>query len=216
MDSSSANAGVWSGPSPTLNPESLSLLREGISLVLSQWTALRMAIENEWGGRDSHRKSEELVSTILYWFTQSKPPLYIDDLENILDENLVLSFNTEIEDGSVEEVAEHLMIMHEDCLKGNFEPIEKLRKLGPGTNAISQSRRVIDDKEDESSDEEISDMMVDEPKPNEMAVDKPNKMAMDEPKPNKMAMDEPKPKQMTDEEGWSVVPPRRNRGKRSG
>ncbi|XP_038970166.1 pre-rRNA-processing protein TSR2 isoform X2 [Phoenix dactylifera] len=178
MDSSSANAGVWSGPSPTLNPESLSLLREGISLVLSQWTALRMAIENEWGGRDSHRKSEELVSTILYWFTQSKPPLYIDDLENILDENLVLSFNTEIEDGSVEEV--------------------------------------IDDKEDESSDEEISDMMVDEPKPNEMAVDKPNKMAMDEPKPNKMAMDEPKPKQMTDEEGWSVVPPRRNRGKRSG
>ena len=31
-------------------------------------------------------------------------PLYIDDLENIVDENMVLSFNTEIEDGSIEEV----------------------------------------------------------------------------------------------------------------
>lgn len=34
--------------------------------------------------------------------------------------------------------------------------------------------------------------------------------------PNKTALDEPKPKLMTDEEGWSVVAPRRNRGKRSG
>ena len=58
--------------------------------------------------------------------------------------------------------------------------------------------QVIDDNDNESSDEEIVDMMVDEPKP------------------NKMAVDEPKPKQMTDEEGWSVVVPRRNRGKRSG
>nr|XP_010932466.1 pre-rRNA-processing protein TSR2 [Elaeis guineensis] len=198
MDSSSASASGQPGPSPTLTSESLSLLREGISLVLSRWTALRMAVENEWGGRDSHRKSEELVSTVLSWFTQSKPPLYIDDLESILDENMVLSFNTEIEDGSIEEVAEQLMIMHEDCLKGNYEPIEQLRKLGPGTSAVSQSRQVVDDNEDESSGEEISDMMVDEPKP------------------NKMAVDEPKPKQTTDEEGWSVVVPRRNRGKRSG
>lgn len=198
MASSSASAGGQPGPFPTLNPESPSLLCEGISLVLSQWTALRMAVENEWGGRDSHRKSEELVSTILSWFAQSKPPLYIDDLENMLDENMVLSFNTEIEDGSIEEVAEQLMILHEDCLKGNYEPIEKLRKLGPGTSAVSQSRQVVDDNDDESSDEEIADMMVDEPKP------------------NKMVVDEPKPKQMTDEEGWSVVVPRRNRGKRSG
>ena len=41
-----------------------------------------------------------------------------------------------------EQVAEQLMIMHEDCLKGNYESIEKLRKLGPGTSAVSQSRQV--------------------------------------------------------------------------
>lgn len=41
-----------------------------------------------------------------------------------------------------EQVAEQLMIMHEDCLKGNYESIEKLRKLGLGTSAVSQSRQV--------------------------------------------------------------------------
>lgn len=34
------------------------------------------------------------------------------------------------------------MIMHEDCLKGNYESIEKLRNSGPRINAVSQSRRV--------------------------------------------------------------------------
>jgi len=54
-----------------------------------------------------------------------------------------------------------------------------------------------EDDEDESSDEEASEMMVDEP-------------AMPR------AVDNPKPKEMPDEEGWSVVAPRRNRGKKSG
>lgn len=35
------------------------------------------------------------------------------------------------------------MIMHEECLQGNFESIEKLRMSVPITNALSQSKRVI-------------------------------------------------------------------------
>ena len=31
-------------------------------------------------------------------------PLYVEDLENLLQESLLLSFNTEIKDGSLEEV----------------------------------------------------------------------------------------------------------------
>uniref|UniRef100_A0A2N9GKY8 non-specific serine/threonine protein kinase n=1 Tax=Fagus sylvatica TaxID=28930 RepID=A0A2N9GKY8_FAGSY len=53
-------------------------------------------------------------------------PLYLDDLEAILDEGLV-SLNTEAEDGSVEEVAYKLMVMHEECLEGKFQ-IESLRE----------------------------------------------------------------------------------------
>lgn len=157
-----------------------------------------MAIQNQWGGRDSLKKSHNLASSILSWFSQSKEPLYVDDLENILDESMALSFNAEIEDGSIEEVAEQLMVMHEECLKGNHESIENLRMSVPGTNAVSQSKRVINDDEDESSDEEASDMMVDEPVVPKMAEEKP------------------KLKEVDNEDGWSVVAPRRNRGKKSG
>lgn len=55
-----------------LSPQSLSFLGEGISLVFSRWMALQMAVENGWGGQESQLKSEELVSTVLSWFSQSK------------------------------------------------------------------------------------------------------------------------------------------------
>ncbi|XP_077247252.1 uncharacterized protein LOC143887010 [Tasmannia lanceolata] len=195
------------GPSQALSEESLSVLEEGISLIFSQWTALQMAIQNEWGGKDSRQKSFQLSSDLLSWFLQSKVPHYIDDLENLLDESMMLSFNAEIEDGSIEEVAEQLMIMHEDCIQGNYESIEKLRNSDMGAHSVSQSKQVIDEKYDESSYEEASDMAVDEQKPNP------------EPESKVMVTDELKLKPIKSteaEEGWSIVSPRRSRSKRSG
>ncbi|KAJ8626975.1 hypothetical protein MRB53_020282 [Persea americana] len=162
MDSSSTNG----RSKATLSTETLSALAEGIPLLLSQWTALQMAIQNEWGGRDSRQKSAQLASDLLNWFAHSKVPHYVDDLENMLDETMVLSFNTEVEDGSIEEqVAEQLMIMHEECLQGHFESIENLRKCNEATEAVSLSRQVINDDKDESTEDEASDMAVDETKP---------------------------------------------------
>ncbi|XP_008803387.1 pre-rRNA-processing protein TSR2 isoform X2 [Phoenix dactylifera] len=146
----SGDAGGRERPSPAApTPESLALLREGISLVLSRWTALQMAVRNEWGGRDSGQKSEELASTLLSWFSQSRTPHYVDDLENILDENMLLSFNTTIEDGSIEEIAEQLMIMHEDCIQVNHESVKKLKKSIHMKRAAPQIRQVKHQNEEE-------------------------------------------------------------------
>uniref|UniRef100_A0A5B7AGI8 Pre-rRNA-processing protein TSR2 n=1 Tax=Davidia involucrata TaxID=16924 RepID=A0A5B7AGI8_DAVIN len=106
-------------PSRCLKPEAVSRLRQGISVHLSRWNGLQMAVKNEWGGRDSLKKSEQLAADILSWFSQSKALLCVEDLESLLHESLLLTFNTEIEDGSIEEVAEQLMIMHEEYLQGN-------------------------------------------------------------------------------------------------
>ncbi|KAL5702270.1 hypothetical protein ACHQM5_027506 [Ranunculus cassubicifolius] len=122
--------------------ESHSILAEGISLALSRWNALQMAIQNEWGGRDSLEKSEKLADDLFSWFSQPKVSLCIDDLEHVLDEAMMLSFHTDIEDGSIEEVAEELMLMHEDCLHGNYDSIEKLRTSNSKTRAISLSTKV--------------------------------------------------------------------------
>ncbi|KAK9137369.1 hypothetical protein Sjap_007963 [Stephania japonica] len=114
-----------------------SILSEGIALTLSQWSALQLAIRNQWGGVDSLQKSGQLVAELFSFFSSSRVSLCIDDLENLLYENMVLSFNTDIEDGSIEEVAEGLMILYEECVQGNYESIEKLRKSRYGAKNLS-------------------------------------------------------------------------------
>nr|XP_027120849.1 pre-rRNA-processing protein TSR2-like [Coffea arabica] len=142
---------------PDESPSPFSPFHEGISMLLSRWTALQMAVQNQWGGRDSFMKSQQLAYEINSWFSQPKVvrpetvwfnraigmmqcftrsndrkralllvncyintvSLHIEDLESLLHERLLLSFNTEIEDGSIEEIAEQLMTMHEESLHGN-------------------------------------------------------------------------------------------------
>ncbi|KAL2545819.1 Pre-rRNA-proCES [Forsythia ovata] len=124
---------------PVLTAEAAAQLQEGINLVLSRWAALRMAIENEWGGRDSAQKSQQLAQILFHSLTQSKEKVYIDDLEDVLDE-FMLSLNTEIGDGSIEEIAEKLMVMHEECVEGNFSSINRLKETN--TPSVSYVRQV--------------------------------------------------------------------------
>ncbi|GLT95230.1 hypothetical protein SLE2022_129240 [Rubroshorea leprosula] len=191
-----------------LTAESVPVFQEGIGLLLSRWSALQMAVENEWGGRDSRRKADLLVSDVFSFFANSKEPLYIDDLENILEESL-LSLNTMAEDGSIEEVAEKLMVMHEECLEGNYQSIEKMRATNPPT--VTHVRQVNDDYDDNDDDDDgmgddnTTSMMLDVPnsRPNLNPVDKPT--------------DEPKSKQWAEaaDDGWTVVSSRRNKGRKN-
>ncbi|XP_004511364.1 pre-rRNA-processing protein TSR2 [Cicer arietinum] len=89
-------------------------LQDGIILLLSRWQALQMAIKNKWGGCDSLHKSDQLASHIFSCLSKSNSPVRVEDLENILHEAMLLTFNTEIEDGSIEQVAEQLIAIHED------------------------------------------------------------------------------------------------------
>lgn len=44
-----------------------------ITLVMgSRWTALCLAVENEWGGRDSRQKADQMYQDILAWFYDNK------------------------------------------------------------------------------------------------------------------------------------------------
>ncbi|GLT32380.1 hypothetical protein SLA2020_070510 [Shorea laevis] len=83
-----------------LTAESVPLFQEGIGLLPSRWSVLQLVVENECGGRDSCRKAQLLLSDVFSFFNSSKEPLYIDDLEMILEESL-LSLNTMAEDGCI-------------------------------------------------------------------------------------------------------------------
>ncbi|KAH1084141.1 hypothetical protein J1N35_023902 [Gossypium stocksii] len=195
--------------SKKLTAESAPVFQEGISLILTRWSALTAAVENEWGGRDSRGKANAICTDVFSFFTEARAePLYIDDLENLLEEGL-LSLNTLVEDGSIEEVAEKLMIMHEECLEGNYQSVEKLRTTNPPPVAHVLPSNNEDEDDDDDEDDSMSadiaaNMMVDVP--NSQSSLNPVSMLTDEPKQNQSA---------EAEDGWVVVSSRKNKGRRN-
>ncbi|KAF7837305.1 pre-rRNA-processing protein TSR2-like protein [Senna tora] len=91
-------------------------MEERILRLLSRWNGLQLAVKNQWGGSDSLQKSHQLASDLFSCLSKSNAPVPVEDLETLLHESLLLTFNTEIEDGSIEEVAEQLMVIHEEYL----------------------------------------------------------------------------------------------------
>lgn len=75
----------------------MAALQEGITQVLSNWVALRMAMENGWGGGDSLLNATNLGHRILSWFISAgqNGELFVDDVENHLGESMVSLFQTE-------------------------------------------------------------------------------------------------------------------------
>ncbi|KAL3652872.1 hypothetical protein CASFOL_002553 [Castilleja foliolosa] len=192
--------------SPGLTMEAAAQLQEGINLLLSRWAALGMAIAHEWGGRDTRLKSQQLGQDLLHRFTESKEQVYIDDIEDMLDD-FMLSLNAEIEDGSIEEIAEKMMVMHEECLEGKFDSIKKLKETDvPG---VSHNRQPDSSDEDDSDDDEEDDTMGGE-RSMEMDVDPPQLQHSHDQTDDASVKEAP---EVLD--GWTVVSSKRNKGKRN-
>lgn len=185
-----------------LTADAVNQLREGIDLILGRWSALQMAIHNEWGGRDTRQKAHQLALDIYRWLIRPAEALYVDELENLLDD-FMLSLNTEIDDGSIEEIADNLMIMHEECLEGNFVSVERLRQSIPNSPLPMQVGGEDDSDTTSSSGDESMEMGDDfDPASNmsEMAISEPPRA--------------PAPAPTVDADGWTTVTSRRNRGGR--
>ena len=55
-----------------LPPNVRPAFEEGVSLICSNWTALGLAVENEWGGRNSREKADHLIADTVTWFYSKK------------------------------------------------------------------------------------------------------------------------------------------------
>ncbi|GJN02024.1 hypothetical protein PR202_ga19336 [Eleusine coracana subsp. coracana] len=62
--------------SSLISAEARAVLGEAIRLVFSRWTALQVAVEDQWGGRDSRAKADQFGESILSWFYRSKVQQY--------------------------------------------------------------------------------------------------------------------------------------------
>lgn len=55
-----------------LPPQAQPAFEEGIKLLFRRWTALTLAVENQWGGVNSADKANYLVEDTIEWFRLNK------------------------------------------------------------------------------------------------------------------------------------------------
>ncbi|OQR97029.1 hypothetical protein ACHHYP_12847 [Achlya hypogyna] len=115
---------VAAHPPPTNQWEYFEL---GVKLTLARWTALRMALEGEWGGGDMKRKLEILLEEILHLFKYQKQVLF-DDLAINIEDYIESEFGLVCEDGSVDEVSKVLCACAEEVKKGEFARVRELQE----------------------------------------------------------------------------------------
>ncbi|QRW01654.1 Pre-rRNA-processing protein TSR2 [Ceratobasidium sp. AG-Ba] len=104
--------------SSTSKGQDLVLFARGILALLDSWDVLKLAISEGWGGPQSYEKRTWLASVIVDEFdTSSSPPhdstpARIPDLDDITDlilQALSDEFDVDVEDGSVERVADSII-----------------------------------------------------------------------------------------------------------
>ncbi|KAJ8525550.1 hypothetical protein ON010_g15563 [Phytophthora cinnamomi] len=96
-----------------------------VKLALARWTALRMAVEGEWGGGDTRRKYEILLEEILNVFKYNKT-VYADAMVDNISGYVETEFGLICEDGSVEEISELLTVLADECKKAQYDRVKAM------------------------------------------------------------------------------------------
>eukprot|EP00197_Chlamydomonas_leiostraca_P013052 CAMPEP_0202867836 /NCGR_PEP_ID=MMETSP1391-20130828/9650_1 /ASSEMBLY_ACC=CAM_ASM_000867 /TAXON_ID=1034604 /ORGANISM="Chlamydomonas leiostraca, Strain SAG 11-49" /LENGTH=216 /DNA_ID=CAMNT_0049547913 /DNA_START=16 /DNA_END=666 /DNA_ORIENTATION=- len=169
-----------------LPPQARPAFEEGTRLLFARWTALTLAVENQWGGANSAEKAHWLLQETIQWFYKNKEH-YADDLEEELDDALLHDFNVEAEDNSPGELSKALVSLYQECMQGNFNTVHQLQAAAAAAAAASgaaKSKRQVVDRdgtimgedsgnEDSSSDEGDDDMDEDMAGPSGMQQQQP-------------------------------------------
>ena len=168
----SAPAASTSTPSAAPTPVSV-LFARGVIARLAIWPALRVAVDQGWGGPDSASKRTWIASVILDAFEEEDPKPDAPYVELTLLQIMEDEFETVLEDGSAEAVAKDVVRMWEEVTSGQdtlvkvFEAQADKIKGKKVEVEISQETEegewedASGDEDDEDSEEDEAPMLVD-------------------------------------------------------
>ena len=122
---SSGGGGQGASKKITFTEENERLLSRGIQAVFERWTALTMAVVNEWGGFQSKEKAQSLREETLEFLLKDSNKKD-DSIEDFLYDCIAEDFNVQLEDESHEEVGKVLRAMFEECGRGESSLVEKI------------------------------------------------------------------------------------------
>jgi len=141
--------------------ENFNKFTEGVKNIFSKWTALSLAVDNDWGGRnDGNKKVSQLLNEVMEMFTQKNTP-FVDEVADYLDKFLNDNFNLSIEDDSSDEVAQFIIKLYEECSSGDFSLYNKViaqpKKQQQNIDAGVVAPKVVPEDDSNSDDGKESD-----------------------------------------------------------
>ncbi|KAJ2556838.1 rRNA accumulation- protein [Coemansia sp. RSA 1933] len=132
---------------PKIHPNKEAFI-EGVDHVLANWTALELAVQHGWGGRNTSDKRENMVDEIVEYFDQQvrkkNTTIETTDVEELLVQVMEEDFSIMLEDQSEKQVAALLCSIFAECKSGNFATVDKMAEereaRGSVGNAASRSQ----------------------------------------------------------------------------
>jgi pre-rRNA-processing protein TSR2 len=159
-----------------------SQFEQGVAYALHLWPDLTLAVQNNWGGPDSSDKRDWFAGAVVDLFPDLSKPAstntapssteetpadeepdsaYVEEflLQVMLDE-----FEVNVDDDSSYEVAEQIIRVRGDCLKGRFDEVERLRERWEGKKGKKEVFKKAEDEDGETDwdDEDDSEEDGDE------------------------------------------------------
>lgn len=102
-------------------PDAGVVYLQTVRFIFSRWTLLRLAVDQGWGDRDCAADANEVVEHVVSLVApQCHKPPHEEDLEDYLHVALEEKFNTNAEDGSVEEIVKRIVELRNECARGDL------------------------------------------------------------------------------------------------
>lgn len=169
--------------------EAANAFAKAARVLFRRWTALGLAVSQSWGGNDSEQKAESLLEEVFQLFEERGSAVTEQELGQLLLEAMEEDFNAQLEDGSAEQVAHELVMLHADCVN---KELSRPQRIIAGDNNPSQvAPGVAQSREEGQEDASMGD---DEP--------------AEEGRGDSGSMNEPQ----VDEDGFQVVTRGRKKG----
>lgn len=145
-------------PVPAAAPSPTSILfARGVIARLEIWPALRLAVDEGWGGPESAEKRTWIASVVVDAFEQEDPIPDATYVELQLLQVLEDEFDMNLEDGSAEPVARDVVKLWEETQRGIQDSLKKFEeqaeKLKGKRVQVEEAAADNSDWEDESDDE---------------------------------------------------------------
>ncbi|XP_073814945.1 pre-rRNA-processing protein TSR2 homolog [Musca autumnalis] len=145
-----------------------------VEKIFNNWQNLRLAVEHGMGGRNGQQTAIDIMN-YTYQYCIGNENITEGELQDVIEELLDQEFDTICEDGSVVEIARHLLRYKYMSLQGQYVEIEaELSKLPQGKDWLRNDVKItytpIDG--DSSSEDAGSDSSSDDD--DEMDIDGPS------------------------------------------